>query len=288
MIETYLLEALVAFKDCQTLSAASEKLHISQPALSRSMQKLEEILGVSLFERSKNRLSLNSTGEMAASLARSILQSEDEMITTLRNYDSSLHTVTIGSCAPGPLIELATVLPNLFPDYSFSSSCKKEEELLDDLLRHKYHVVITTQNISDDRINSVLYGSEHLYIGAVPAHPLSHYRDKGISFADINGEDFLMLSDIGIWHDIKNKMMPDSRYITQSDPNALSTLVNSSSLLSFATDLSLRLFRQRENPDRVYIPINDPEATVTFYCNFLTDNREKLQPLLNYLQTNSH
>ncbi len=63
MIETYLLEALVAFKDCQTLSAASEKLHISQPALSRSMQKLEEILGVSLFERAKNRLSLNSTGK---------------------------------------------------------------------------------------------------------------------------------------------------------------------------------------------------------------------------------
>ena len=54
------------------------------------------------------------------------------MITTLRNYDSSLHTVTIGSCAPGPLIELATVLPNLFPDYSFSSSSSPKSGFLHD------------------------------------------------------------------------------------------------------------------------------------------------------------
>lgn len=39
MIEIYLLEQLKAFHDCGTLSAASEQLHLSQPALSRSMKK---------------------------------------------------------------------------------------------------------------------------------------------------------------------------------------------------------------------------------------------------------
>lgn len=53
MIEIYLLEALCAFYDCGTLSAAAEHLYISQPALSRSMQKLEDLLGVSLFDRTK-------------------------------------------------------------------------------------------------------------------------------------------------------------------------------------------------------------------------------------------
>ena len=56
MMELYLLEQLIAFSRQGTLSGAAEKLHISQPALSQSMKKLEESLGVSLFERSKNKI----------------------------------------------------------------------------------------------------------------------------------------------------------------------------------------------------------------------------------------
>ena len=63
MIEIYLLEHLDAFARLGTLSAASEELHISQPALTRSMQKLEQELGVTLFVREKNRMMIkqNST-----------------------------------------------------------------------------------------------------------------------------------------------------------------------------------------------------------------------------------
>ena len=54
MMELYQLIQLVAISDCGTMSSAAEKLHLSQPALSRSMQKLEEELQVALFERQKN------------------------------------------------------------------------------------------------------------------------------------------------------------------------------------------------------------------------------------------
>ena len=56
MIEIYLLEQLEAFARCGTLSAAAEELHLSQPALTRSMKKLEELIGVPIFERGKNKL----------------------------------------------------------------------------------------------------------------------------------------------------------------------------------------------------------------------------------------
>ncbi len=56
MIDISLLNQLSAFAKYGTLSAAAEKLHTSQPALTRSMKKLESDLGVSLFIRSKNHL----------------------------------------------------------------------------------------------------------------------------------------------------------------------------------------------------------------------------------------
>lgn len=56
MIEIYLLEQLAAVAKYGTLSAAAEHLHLAQPSLSRSMQKLEDLLGVTLFERKKTEL----------------------------------------------------------------------------------------------------------------------------------------------------------------------------------------------------------------------------------------
>lgn len=41
MPELFQLEQLVCFAECGTLSQAAERLHLTQPALSRSMQRLE-------------------------------------------------------------------------------------------------------------------------------------------------------------------------------------------------------------------------------------------------------
>ena len=55
MIELEQLKQLIAFAKHGTLSKAAENLYISQPALFRSIQKLEKILGVELFDRKKIR-----------------------------------------------------------------------------------------------------------------------------------------------------------------------------------------------------------------------------------------
>lgn len=56
MIELFQLEQMRAFARYGTLSKAAEELHMSQPMLTRSMQKLEAEFGVPLFTRRKNKL----------------------------------------------------------------------------------------------------------------------------------------------------------------------------------------------------------------------------------------
>ena len=63
MIELEQLKQLIAFAIYGTLSKAAEELYISQPALSRSIQKLEKTLGVELFDRKKNKMELNENGK---------------------------------------------------------------------------------------------------------------------------------------------------------------------------------------------------------------------------------
>ena len=78
MIELEQLQHLVTFQECQTLSKAAKQLHISQPVLTRSMQKLEEELEVNLFNRTKNKIAFNETGLLAVSLAKRILDGDED------------------------------------------------------------------------------------------------------------------------------------------------------------------------------------------------------------------
>lgn len=79
MIDFQILEQLVTFHHTGTLCEASKKLHISQSALTRGMQKLEAEFGVSLFSRTKNSISLTDAGQLAVAEAELILRQCENM-----------------------------------------------------------------------------------------------------------------------------------------------------------------------------------------------------------------
>ncbi|MBQ6488865.1 MAG: LysR family transcriptional regulator [Solobacterium sp.] len=284
MIEIYLLEALCALSDYGTLSSAAEHLHISQPALSRSMQKLEDLLDASLFDRTKNRITLNETGKMAAAMARRILESEEDMITAVRNYDSSLHTVSAGYCTPGPMMEMPLHLTQLYPKMKVSSEMENDEALLKGLRTGKYGFVILSHAYEDEDMVCIPCGSESLYFSLIPAHPAALFKDQGLTFSQMNGETFVMAGDIGVWRDLTMKMLPDSRFVLQESLEALSAVINASTLPAFASDLTIRLFRSREDNGRIFIRILDPEATMHYHCVILKKNQERYAKWITFLE----
>lgn len=83
---------LVAIADTGTLSKAAEIVHISQPALTRSIQKLEAEWNVTLFDRQKNKITLNQTGELAVQYARRVLDDVENMTKVIQAYERSLRT----------------------------------------------------------------------------------------------------------------------------------------------------------------------------------------------------
>ena len=87
MIDINLWRELSLFEKYGTLSKVSEELFISQPALSRSMNKLEKEIGVTIFTRSKNKIELNDNGKLAARYANEIIRYEQNAINAIRAFD---------------------------------------------------------------------------------------------------------------------------------------------------------------------------------------------------------
>ena len=140
MIELAQLRHLAAFHQSGTLSQAAEELHISQPALSRSMQKLEEELQVPLFERQKNKIRLNANGQMAVEHAQRILEDVKEMAEQVRALDRRSHTIALGNCAPAPGWSAVPVLSNLYPGMTISSEVQEIPQLIDGLRDGTYQI----------------------------------------------------------------------------------------------------------------------------------------------------
>lgn len=280
MIEIYLLEHLQAFHEYGTLSEAAKHLNIAQPSLSRSMQKLEGILNVTLFERQKNRIILNETGKLAAEYARRILEDEAEMERHIRAFDRSRHTLTIGSCAPGPLMYLLPKTTSIFSNMTVSSAIDTEDNLIKGLENSDYSIIILPKPLDAHNVVCKKYCTEQLYLSVTRFHPAAAY--PRISFAAMDGQSFIMYAHVGFWEDIVRKKMPHAKFFKQEDMDAVGELTRFSDLPSFASDITLQTMASRRN-DRVNIPFSDPESLASYYLIYSTENQAKLTPLFRAL-----
>ncbi|TIS08518.1 MAG: LysR family transcriptional regulator, partial [Mesorhizobium sp.] len=73
MLDLRQIRYFVAVAEAGNVGRAAEQLHISQSPLSRQIMHLEEQLGVTLFERSKQRVHLNAEGRAFLAEARALL-----------------------------------------------------------------------------------------------------------------------------------------------------------------------------------------------------------------------
>lgn len=261
MFELYQLEQLLAVAACGTLSNAAEQLHISQPALSRSMQRLEAELQVSLFARQKNKIELNENGRMAVDYARKIMEQSQDMISRIQAFDRSQRTILFGACAPAPLWEIPALLSDLYPEMTISSEIRENDVLLQGLRDDVYQLIVLPFPVDEPGMICAKYGEEHLFFSLPPAHPLS--GSKALYMKDLNGETMLLRNRLGFWRELTVRKMPDTRFLEQEDV-AFDELVKFSALPSFATDLWLN--REGNHVNRVNIPILDEEANVSYYC----------------------
>ena len=74
------LHYLIALAECRNFSRAANRCAVTQPTLSIQVRKLEDYLGVKIFERNRTRVVVTDDGEKVLCLARIIVGAADEIL----------------------------------------------------------------------------------------------------------------------------------------------------------------------------------------------------------------
>ena len=284
-IETYIIRLLAAFAERGTLSGVGEALNVTQPTITRAMQKLERELGVSLFDRTKNRVALNENGALAADYARRIMALQDEMIQKTREKAGLRTKCTVGSVAIQPAMNAVGAAERVYPGIEAAYRIDDDEaSLIQGLSDGTYQMIILLSPLDDDAFTSRRYFSERLSVMLPRTHRLA--SRASLALADLAGETFAVYSDIGFWDKVKQEKIPDAKFVRlvrqkemESDP--ITAVLAASDLPSFISDRTTAFTMPA---DRVAVPLSDEEMSVTFWAVCRRESAEDWRLLLSEME----
>lgn len=280
VIENYQLRQLLVFHEYGTLSAAAEHLNVTEPSLSRTMRKLEEELGVQLFERRKNRIVLNQTGLLAVDRARQVLFQVEEMELYVRAFDRSLHTLSIGSCALGALMGLRPVAAGLYPTTDIESSVAGERLLLLGLQKGEYDIIVLPRPLEQPGLFCQEYRAERIYLSVGRNHPLA--ARETVALSELDGQSFIVYEQEDLWADIIRNKLPNAKFFFQKDFDAIMSIARNSDIPTFSGDILLENM-EAFRTDLANIPISDLEDRVAYYLICKEAERPKWELFLEKL-----
>jgi DNA-binding transcriptional LysR family regulator len=180
------LRYFVIVAEEQNVTRAAERLHVSQPPLSRQIHDLEAELGVELFHRTAKSLALTEAGKMFLNEARSVLLRVDKAVETVRAVAHGDHGQLRIGYAPSLTVELLPKALRIFererPGVRVSLHDLSSEECLQRLAARKLDVALTVRP-SRSRMRGLTFemlAAYPLCCAIAAAHPLAKKRSVSL------------------------------------------------------------------------------------------------------------
>jgi len=191
------LRYLVALADTGHFAKAAEACHISQSTLSTQIKKLEDYLGVTLFDRSLRRV---ATGPMAHEIvrrARLVVQEADHIKQLGKQSQNPMETsLQLGIIPTLGAYLLPHILPAVhraFPKLRLLLREETTAQILEHLAQGSLDVGLLALPITDNGLHSELLFHEAFVAALPPQHPLA--RQKKLNVSEIETEQLLLLEE---------------------------------------------------------------------------------------------
>src|SRR5438105_1741871 len=199
-VELRHLRYFVAVAEAENvLRAATQKLHVSQPAVSRQIRDLEGELGVQLFERTGKAINLTDAGRVFLREARAVLERANEAVRNVRDFahagEAELHVGYSPTPSGHVLSATMRAFQKAMPNVHVKLHDWSNEQIADGLRDGRLKVALVDRALErvpfhDFRSEELL--REHIRLAVPPNHPFAQRRS--VSLADAAQQSFVGLT----------------------------------------------------------------------------------------------
>lgn len=172
------LRTFLAAYEAGSLQKAAGRLHVSQPTLSRRLQRLEDVLGVVLFARGPGGLEPTSYGHALARRARLIVQEIELTRREMARIRAAIGGSVAFGASPGVAVGLlpavADRLAASHPDLHMTIVEGVSESLIEQVLERRIDFAVCTAPLDPAEALAVEeLGTDPFVVAAAEDHPLA-------------------------------------------------------------------------------------------------------------------
>ena len=188
------------------ISRAAERLHVSQPTISRQLKDLEDELGVVLFERNGRHIQLTSSGEYFANQTNQILALTDKTLANVNTAKEVSGTLALGSAEARSFLTVAQSLKKLqrqYPKIKANLTSSNANQIRANLKSGNLDFGIVMEPTDKHAFNFIRLPGESRWGLLVPRQSPLANRDH-ISLDDLKDQNIITSAQHGMLDQLQN------------------------------------------------------------------------------------
>ncbi len=194
-MEMHQIRYFLAVCDTLNFTRAAEACNVTQPALTRAIQKLEEELGSLLLHRERSRTHLTDFGQLMRPHLEQIVRNAEQAATTAKSFlrldEAPLRLGVMCTVGPTRCVGLLAQFPKDQPGIDVTLSEGVPDALKDSLLAGNIDIAIMPKPAQDDeRLRIEPIYRERFVVAFSPGHRFS--RMNAVKTIDCAGESYLV------------------------------------------------------------------------------------------------
>jgi DNA-binding transcriptional LysR family regulator len=273
------LRGFVAVAEEGHVGRAAARLQMTQPPLSRQIQRLERSIALVLFDRIPTGVVLTSAGRAFLDEARRVLiHAENAPLLARRVASGTAGSIRLGFTAMSALTVLGqwiTTAADQLPDVDLVLTEMVTHRQLDALLAGEIDVGLVRQSVRPEVLSSRLVHTDSLVLAAPVGHPLTTV-DRPLYLADLADHDVVTYSPSEAWYfyelvvAVFHRAGVTPRYVQHiSQVHTVLSVVNA----GLGVALVPRSASALRLKNLTFLDIQDVEAdTVELHCAWRTTN----------------